>query len=113
MITESGCDAVTAVRVEYKQTTTDSWKSVEPDTVTTTHVTIDSLSNDQYEVRLVVINNENVSSTSDIKYVDLRRCEFRTFPLTRTQARTHDIYNAFTNSHMTATLSTVSTVEEI
>ena len=77
MITESGCDAVTNVRVEYKQTTTDSWKSVEPDTVTTTHVTIDSLSNDQYEVRLVVINNENISSTSASKYVDLRsrRCE--------------------------------------
>ena len=83
MITESGCDAVTAVRMEFKPSTTDSWKSVEPDTVTTTYVIIDSLSNDQYEVRLVVINNENVSSTSASKYVDLRRCEFRTFPLTR------------------------------
>ena len=75
MITESGCDAVTAVRVEYKQTTTDSWKSVEPDTVTTTYVTIDSLSNVKYELRLVVINNENITSISASKYVDLRRGE--------------------------------------
>ena len=71
-ITDSGCDAVTAVRVEYKVDTSDTWKSVQPDKVTTTYVTIDSLTYDRYEVRLVAINNENIKSTSGSKYVDLR-----------------------------------------
>ncbi|KAK2154336.1 hypothetical protein NP493_2198g00000 [Ridgeia piscesae] len=71
-ITESGCDAVTTVRVEYKVDTSDSWKSVEPDKVTTTSVTIDGLSYERYEVRLVVINNDNFNSTSSSKYVVFR-----------------------------------------
>ena len=71
MITESGCDAVTTVRVEYKDEITASWMSVKPDTVKTTSVTIDSLSDGRYEVRLVVVNNENITSTSGSKYMTI------------------------------------------
>ena len=77
-IIESGCDAVTTVRVEYKVDTslTHSWKSVKPDKITTTYVTIDGLSYERYEVRLVVINNENITSTSVSKYVDFRISDY-------------------------------------
>ncbi|KAK2150076.1 hypothetical protein NP493_2864g00000 [Ridgeia piscesae] len=74
-ITESGCDDMTTVRVEYKVDTSDSWNSVQPNKVTTTYVAIDGLSNGRYEVRLVVINNENLNSTSASKYVDFRMSE--------------------------------------
>ncbi|KAI0222457.1 hypothetical protein LSAT2_026310 [Lamellibrachia satsuma] len=73
VITESGCDAVAAIRVEYKQQKTDSWKSVEADRVSQTYTIIrDNLSYEQYEVRLVVTTNENIASTSASKFVDLR-----------------------------------------
>ena len=71
MITESGCDALIAVRVEYKVDMNDSWMSVEPDTVSTTSLTIDSLGDGRYEVRLVVINNEDITSTSASEYVNI------------------------------------------
>ena len=76
-ITESGCDSVTTVRVEYRVGKTDSWKSVEPDTVSATSVTIDSLSDGRYEVRLVVINNEKITSTSASEYITLRYITLR------------------------------------
>ena len=63
---------MTDVRVEYRIEMTDSWMSVEPDTVNTTSVTIDSLSDGRYEVRLVVINNENITSTSASEYIDIK-----------------------------------------
>ena len=66
---------MTTVRVEYKVDTSDSRKSVEPDRVTATFVTIDGLSYERYEVRLVVINNDNFKSTSASKYVDFRISE--------------------------------------
>ena len=75
-ITESGCDAVTTVRVEYRDDTTESWTFVEPDTVTKTYLTIDNVNYERYEMRLVVINNENINSTSASKYGAFNTSEF-------------------------------------
>ncbi|KAI0240259.1 hypothetical protein LSAT2_009049 [Lamellibrachia satsuma] len=89
VITESECDAAAAVRVEYKQQKTDSWKSVEADRVSQTYKIIrDNLSYEQYEVRLVFTNNENIAYTSASKYVDLRTCTGSASPFQTTATPT-------------------------
>ena len=72
---ETGCDVITTVRVEYKHDMADSWRYIDLDAINQTNVTIDDVIYEQYEVKIVITNNENITSTSASKYVDLRTSE--------------------------------------
>ena len=72
---ETGCDVITSVRVEYKYGMVDSWRYVDADAINQTNMTIDDFMHELYEVKVVITNNENITSTSASKYVDFRTSE--------------------------------------
>ena len=62
----SGCDNIIAVVIHYKRHSSTTWKEVPIDKVTDTKVTLQSVSYDEYDVKLTATNNENITSTSSI-----------------------------------------------
>ena len=62
----SGCDNIVAVVIYYKRQSSTTWKKVHIDKVTDTKVTLQSISYDEYDVKLTATNNEKITSTSSI-----------------------------------------------
>ncbi|KAK2184446.1 hypothetical protein NP493_265g00032 [Ridgeia piscesae] len=62
----SGCDNIVAVVIYYKRQSSATWKKVPINKVTDTKVTLQSVSYDEYDVKLTATNNENITSTSSI-----------------------------------------------
>ena len=62
----SGCDNIEAVVIYYKRQSSTTWKKVTINKVTDTKVTLQSVSYDEYDVKLTATNNENITSTSSI-----------------------------------------------
>ena len=62
----SGCDNIVAVVIYYKPQSSTTWKKVPINKVTDTKVTLQSVSYDEYDVKLTATNNENITSTSSI-----------------------------------------------
>ena len=63
----SGCDNIVAVVIYYKRHSSTTWKKVPRNKVTDTKVTLQSVSYDEYDVKLTATNNENITSTSSIE----------------------------------------------
>ncbi|KAK2138594.1 hypothetical protein NP493_7460g00003 [Ridgeia piscesae] len=62
----SGCDNIVAVVMYYKRQSSTTWKKVPINRLTDTKVTLQSVSYDEYDVKLTATNNENITSTSSI-----------------------------------------------
>ena len=65
-LNNSGCDNIVAVVMYYKRQSSTIWNEVPINNVTDTNVTLQSISYDEYDVKLTVTNNENITSTSSI-----------------------------------------------
>ena len=72
-VNETGCDTILDLGVWFKRQASqnDSWFYKKAETVSQTHLTIDILSYELYDVYVIVVNNKNISSTSDNFTVDL------------------------------------------
>ena len=72
-VNETGCDTILDLGVWFKRLASqnDSWFYVTAETVSQIQLTIDVLTYELYNVYVIVINNENISSTSDTITVDL------------------------------------------
>ena len=67
-IAHSGCDILQNVSVEYRQLKpkTTEWRRMYVRDVTDTQLAIRHLDNDEYELKVTAINNEGISSSSQI-----------------------------------------------
>ena len=72
-VNETGCDTILDLGVWFKRQASqnDSWFYKTAETVTQTQLTIDVLTYELYYVYVIVVNNENISSTSETFTVDL------------------------------------------
>ncbi|KAI0223054.1 hypothetical protein LSAT2_025710 [Lamellibrachia satsuma] len=95
-LNDSGCDQIVRVGVWYKSQAagTDTWSYRATKSVVETHLIIDGLINEPYQVKVEAVNNENISSTSE---------SVSTNPITSESVSTNPITTAIPTSHAVPT----------
>jgi len=73
----SGCDGIVSLRMCYKHQAQkmDTWSCIEVRSFTKSQYAIVQLDHGLYDVKVVAINNENLSSASKIVTANLSTCE--------------------------------------